>query len=63
VDRSVIEYLSGSIKENAFEAAVDAGKTVNIRCDGYFEGMWYAELMKKLPVAKKYYQRLSENSR
>jgi hypothetical protein len=60
VDRATIEYLSGSINENEFEAAVDADKTVTYRCDGYFEGMWYAELMTKPEIAKKYFQRLSD---
>jgi TonB family protein len=60
VDLALLQYISGSIDDDEFERAVQAGKTVYARCGGYFEGMWFAELVKKHAVAKKFYQRLLE---
>lgn len=40
--------ISGSIDDDEFEVAVQAGKSVRARCGGYFEGMWFAELEKSL---------------
>jgi hypothetical protein len=60
IDRAEIQYISGSIDDDEFEVAVQAGKLVRARCGGYFEGMWFAELEKKPAAAKKFYQRLLE---
>lgn len=56
--KATIEYLSGSTDEKDFEAQVESSKSERAQCSAYFEGMWYAEVMKNHALARKYYQRL-----
>jgi hypothetical protein len=58
--KAVIQYLSGSIDSDAFESAVGTAKTARARCNGYFDGMWYAELTKKRDLAERFHHQLEE---
>ena len=58
--RALIQYLSGSVDKNGFEAVVESDQSEGSRCSAYFDAMWYAALKKKRADAQDYHQRMSE---
>lgn len=59
-EKSVIQFLSGSIRQPEFNLAVEGAKSECDRCTAFFDAMWYAYLTKNDALAKDYHQRLLE---
>jgi len=57
---ALIQMLSGSTTEGAFEAEIQSAKREQDRCSAYFDAMWYAHLMKQGAMARHYHERMSE---
>ena len=58
--KAVIQFISGAIDENGFDAAVKASKSPGARCSAYFDAMWYAELRNEIAMARRFDQQLVE---
>ena len=59
-EKSVIQLLSGSIRQAEFNLAVEGTKSERDRCTAFFDAMWYAYLTKNDALARDYHQRLLE---
>jgi TonB family protein len=57
---ALINYFSGSIDANAFEATITSAKSDSARCDAFFHALWYADITHNTALAKTYYERLSQ---
>jgi hypothetical protein len=58
--KAVIQFISGAIDENGFDAAVQASKSPGARCSAYFDAMWYAELRSEMAMARRFDRQLVE---
>lgn len=56
--QAVIQFISGAIDENGFDAAVKASKSPGARCSAYFDAMWYAELRNEIATARRFDRQL-----
>lgn len=56
--QAVIQFISGALDENGFDAAVKVSKSPGARCSAYFDAMWYAELRNEIAAARRFDQRL-----
>ena len=59
-EKSVIQFLSGSIRQPELNLAVEGTKSERDRCTAFFDAMWYTHLTKQDALAKDYHQRLLE---
>lgn len=59
-EKSVIQFLSGSMRQPEFNLAVEGTKSERDRCTAFFDAMWYAHLTKNDALAKAYHHRLLE---
>ncbi len=60
VTAAVIQLLSRTSDEKAFQASVDASKSKDAQCSAYFYALWYSEISKKPAAAENYYRRLTQ---
>lgn len=56
--KAVIQFISGAIDENGFNAAVSSSKFEGYRCSAYFDAMWYSELRGEDAMARRFDQHL-----
>ena len=56
--KAVIQFISGAIDENGFNAAVSSSKYEGSRCSAYFDVMWYSELRGEAAMARRFDQHL-----
>jgi len=56
--KAVIQFISGAIDENGFNAVVSSSKYEGSRCSAYFDAMWYSELRGEAEMARRFDQRL-----
>lgn len=56
--KAVIQFVSGAIDENGFNAAVSSSKYERSRCSAYFDAMWYSELRGEAAMARRFDQHL-----
>jgi tetratricopeptide (TPR) repeat protein len=55
---ALMNYLSGSLDVEGFEAAVESDRSDGFRCSAYFHAMWYAYLTKETILVDKFYKAL-----